>query len=134
MKKNFSYSQAHFSMIYPFLQPFLRQLIHRCTHFFNILPVMRNTDDRTGKFRQILTHLVRQRKNPPVHQNQCRLCGLMYWRGIKIPNIGPYSPSTSDVFVATGFHKWDCPCHGSRFTEHGGLIDNPATSDHPSLQ
>ncbi len=25
--------------------------------------------------------------------------------------------------------SWDCPCHGSRFTEHGQLIDNPSTDD-----
>ena len=25
--------------------------------------------------------------------------------------------------------SWDCPCHGSRFDEHGQLIDNPSTDD-----
>lgn len=26
-------------------------------------------------------------------------------------------------------HSWDCPCHGSRFTRDGKLIDNPAAGD-----
>lgn len=26
-------------------------------------------------------------------------------------------------------HSWDCPCHGSRFTQEGKLLDNPAAGD-----
>lgn len=26
-------------------------------------------------------------------------------------------------------HSWDCPCHGSRFTEEGKLLDTPAQKD-----
>ena len=26
-------------------------------------------------------------------------------------------------------HSWDCACHGSRFSESGRVLDNPANGD-----
>ena len=42
---------------------------------------------------------------------------------IKCPHLGCQLEWNPDE------KSWDCPCHGSRFTEDGKLIDNPATGD-----
>ena len=49
--------------------------------------------------------------------------GLLTPTAPRCPHLGcalKYNPAE---------HTWDCPCHGSRFTEDGQLIDNPATGD-----
>ena len=47
--------------------------------------------------------------------------------------LTPTSPRCPHLGCALKYnraeHTWDCPCHGSRFTTHGELIDNPATDD-----
>jgi len=53
--------------------------------------------------------------------------GLLTFSAPRCPHLGcalKYNPAE---------HSWDCPCHGSRFSEDGKLIDNPATDDHPSI-
>ncbi len=49
--------------------------------------------------------------------------GLLLPRTPRCPHMGcalQYNPKE---------HSWDCPCHGSRFSETGELIDNPSTDD-----
>lgn len=51
------------------------------------------------------------------------VCGLLTPTVPRCPHLGcalKYNPDE---------HSWDCPCHGSRFTDDGELIDNPATDD-----
>ena len=47
--------------------------------------------------------------------------------------ITPTAPRCPHLGCALKYNAaertWDCPCHGSRFTENGKLIENPATSD-----
>ena len=51
------------------------------------------------------------------------LKGLLTPTAPRCPHLGcalKYNPAE---------HSWDCSCHGSRFTENGELINNPATDD-----
>ncbi|MBO5317768.1 MAG: FAD-dependent oxidoreductase [Oscillospiraceae bacterium] len=51
------------------------------------------------------------------------LLGLLTPTAPRCPHMGcalKYNPQE---------HSWDCPCHGSRFTQQGQLLDNPATDD-----
>lgn len=47
--------------------------------------------------------------------------------------LTPTAPRCPHMGCALKFNRqersWDCPCHGSRFTFDGSLIDNPATDD-----
>lgn len=47
--------------------------------------------------------------------------------------LTPTSPRCPHMGCALKYngteHTWDCPCHGSRFSDKGKLIDNPATGN-----
>jgi nitrite reductase/ring-hydroxylating ferredoxin subunit len=51
------------------------------------------------------------------------LAGILTPTAPRCPHLGCALKYNADE------HSWDCPCHGSRFTESGELIDNPATDD-----
>ena len=90
----------------------------------------------------ILTDLVREKRNdyaavfspsrsilrPQLAVNSFEsLVGLLTPTAPRCPHLGcalKYNPDE---------HSWDCPCHGSRFTESGKLIDNPATDDKKNM-
>jgi glycine/D-amino acid oxidase-like deaminating enzyme len=86
----------------------------------------------------ILCDLVRERENPhasvflpsrAILRPQLAvnvfesLVGILTPTAPRCPHLGCALKYNADE------HSWDCPCHGSRFTESGELIDNPATDD-----
>ncbi len=90
----------------------------------------------------LLTDLVREKKSdyaavfspsrsmlrPQLAVNAFEsLVGLLTPTAPRCPHLGcalKYNPDE---------HSWDCPCHGSRFTENGELIDNPAIDDKKNM-
>ena len=62
---------------------------------------------------------------------------LNAWESI-IGLLTPTAPRCPHLGCALKYnrdeHSWDCPCHGSRFSESGEVLDNPATENKKPLQ
>jgi len=87
---------------------------------------------------QLLTDLILEKPNPyagifspsrSILQPQLAINALESTKNL----LTPTTPRCPHLGCALKWnpqeHSWDCPCHGSRFTEDGKLIDNPATGD-----
>ncbi len=87
---------------------------------------------------KILTDLVNEKKNeyasvfspsrsilrPQLAVNAFEsIMGLLTPTAPRCPHLGCALKYNKDE------HSWDCSCHGSRFTQSGEVIDNPATDD-----
>ena len=86
----------------------------------------------------LLTDLVQGRENPwsavfspsrSILRPQLALNGLEAVVNLLTPTV-PRCPHMGCALKWNPQeHTWDCPCHGSRFTGEGKLLDNPATGD-----
>ena len=87
---------------------------------------------------QILCDLVQDRKNPytsvfspsrTMLRPQLALNGAQSVLNLLTPTL-PRCPHMGCALKWNRQeHTWDCPCHGSRFTEEGKLLDNPANEN-----
>lgn len=86
----------------------------------------------------VLTDLVLGRKNSymelfspsrTVLRPQLVANGLESALGLLTPTTPRCPHMGCALKYNTAEHSWDCPCHGSRFGEHGDLLDTPATDD-----
>ena len=89
---------------------------------------------------RILTDLVRGRENPyaslfspsrSILHRQLGVNALESTVNLLTPSRKRCPHLGCALKWNTQEHSWDCPCHGSRFSEDGKLLDNPATGDLP---
>ena len=89
---------------------------------------------------QILTDLVRGRENPyaslfspsrSILHRQLGVNALESTVNLLTPSRKRCPHLGCALKWNTQEHSWDCPCHGSRFSEDGQLLDNPATGNLP---
>lgn len=87
---------------------------------------------------QILTDLVLEQENPYAavfSPSRSMLRAQLFVNTAKtfLNLLTPTVPRCPHMGCALKYNRqersWDCPCHGSRFTEEKKLIDNPATKD-----
>ena len=87
---------------------------------------------------ELLCDLVLEKPNPwseVFSPSRSMVSGQLFLNGIHaLANLmTPTVPRCPHMGCALKYnraeHSWDCPCHGSRFSEEGKLLDNPATAD-----
>lgn len=86
----------------------------------------------------ILADLVQGRENPYAHvfsPSRSMLRRQLFVNGFEavFNLLTPTKPRCPHMGCALKWNpqerSWDCPCHGSRFSDGGKLLDNPATGD-----
>ena len=86
----------------------------------------------------LMSDLVIERKNDysPIFSPQRTMEVKQLASNIASSALGlldPHTPRCTHLGCALKYnkeeHTWDCPCHGSRFSETGNVIDNPAEDD-----
>ncbi len=87
---------------------------------------------------EILCDLVQEKQNEfasvfspsrSILHPQLAINGVESFLNIITPSV-PRCPHLGCALKYNKYeHTWDCPCHGSRFTKGGKLIDGPATDD-----
>ena len=95
-------------------------------------------NDHFHGIRYVLSDLVQGKKNPyaKVFSPSCSILHpqlAVNTFGAVVSLLTPTTKRCPHLGCALKWnpigHTWDCPCHGSRFTEDGKLTDNPATGN-----